>query len=75
MKALIDPRFNRVCQVEGDGSEFPVAEPLFWVSCAESCIPDFDYWDATSGEIVYPERPAPPEEGGDGQIGATVEEF
>jgi hypothetical protein len=75
MKALIDPRFNRVCELALDQFVFPVAEPLFWVDCQENCIPDFDYWDETTQMIIYPERPLPPEEGGDGLIGTTVESF
>lgn len=71
MKALIDPRFNRVCEVAE--VEFPVANPLFWTPCQDDCIPDFDYWNASSQQIIYPPRPeAPPVVD---LIGTTVEEF
>lgn len=71
MIALIDPRFNRVCEIKL--VEFPVAEPLFWVNCQEDCIPDFDYWDPATNSIVYPTRPEP--EPQVDLIGTTVEEF
>lgn len=38
MRALIDPRFNRVCQLADE--DFPVADPLFWVDADESVMPD-----------------------------------
>ena len=38
MKALIDPRSNRVCQLAN--SEFPVARPLLWVDATGSELPD-----------------------------------
>jgi len=50
MKALIDPRFNRVCEKHETG--FPVAEPLFWVDCDESVNPDQDYWDGSQIVVV-----------------------
>ena len=50
MKALIDPRFNRVCEKHETG--FPVAEPLFWVDCDESVNPDHDYWDGYEIVVV-----------------------
>lgn len=44
MRALIDPRQNRVCQVQQD--EFAVAEPFFWVDCDEAVTPEtHDYVD------------------------------
>jgi hypothetical protein len=71
MIALIDPRFNRVCETAQ--AEFPVAEPLFWTPCQDDCIPDFDYWNPETQSIVYPPRPEP--EPPVDLIGTTVEEF
>ncbi len=51
MQALIDPRFNRVCQIEPDDSTFPVANPLFWTECP----PDVDTsWSYENGVFVPP---------------------
>jgi hypothetical protein len=71
MIALIDPRFNRVCETAQ--AEFPVAEPLFWTPCQDDCIPDFDYWNPETQSIVYPLPPEP--ESPIDLIGTTVEEF
>ena len=71
MIALIDPRFDRVCEVTQ--AEFPVAEPLFWTPCQDDCIPDFDYWNPATQSIVYPPRPEP--EATVDLVGTTVEEF
>lgn len=43
MLALIDPRFNRVCQIEEES--FPVADPLFWVECPVDCNTNWTYVD------------------------------
>lgn len=51
MQALIDPRFNRVCQIEPDDSTFPVANPLFWTECP----PDVETeWTYENGVFVPP---------------------
>jgi hypothetical protein len=71
MIALIDPRFDRVCEVAH--TAFPVAEPLFWTPCQDDCIPDFDYWNPEAQSIVYPPRPEP--EATVDLVGTTVEEF
>lgn len=56
MKALIDPRFDRVCQIEEN--DFPVAEPLFWTECPDDITTQWTYVD---GEflpyIPQPEQP------------------
>jgi hypothetical protein len=52
MKALIDPRFNRVCELH-PGEGFLVAPPLFWVDCPEDTVPDSHEWD---GEKIVPPR-------------------
>jgi hypothetical protein len=50
MRALIDPRSNRVCQLAD--ADFPVAEPLFWVDCDDTIAPDsYTYAD---GQFVAP---------------------
>lgn len=42
--ALVDPRYNRVCQVVENGKEFPVAPPLFWEDCPDDVVADkFEY--------------------------------
>jgi hypothetical protein len=46
MKALIDPRFNRVAEVAEQA--FPVAPPLFWVNCADEVKPDRYEWNGTT---------------------------
>ena len=38
MRALIDPRSNRVCQVAE--ADFSVSDPLFWVDCDDTIVPD-----------------------------------
>ena len=43
MQALIDPRFDRVCQIEPDDQTFPVAEPLFWTTCPDNCTTEWTY--------------------------------
>ena len=43
MQALIDPRFNRVCQIEPDDSTFPVANPLFWTECPPDVETEWTY--------------------------------
>lgn len=32
-------------------NEFPVANPLFWVTCEDTVIPDHYYYDATNKTI------------------------
>lgn len=50
MRALIDPRINRVCEVAG--SEFPVAPPLFWVDAPDGIVPDSHTYE--DGHFVEP---------------------
>lgn len=49
MKALIDPRFDRVCDIHPTG--FPVAYPLFWVACDADTKPHADTWDGSTAAI------------------------
>ena len=59
MKALISPNENnRICQVEV--TDFPVAEPLFWVDCPADCTARWSYVDGQFSEPVVPEYIAPP---------------
>ena len=51
MQALIDPRYNRVCQIEPDDQTFPVAEPLFWTACPDDCTTQWTYVD---GQFIAP---------------------
>ena len=64
MKALISPnepvndgyRIAEVC-----AQEFEVAEPLFWVECADNVVADQFYYDPTTQTInQIPLPPAPP---------------
>lgn len=55
MQALIDPRFDRVCQVETDDQTFPVAEPLFWTTCPDNCTTE---WTYVNGQFVPPAPPS-----------------
>lgn len=63
MKALISPNEEkntgyRVAQVEQQ--EFQVAEPLFWVSCANDVVADqvwYDPVDQTIKPIPVPDTP------------------
>ncbi len=50
MRALIDPRSNRVCQVAE--ADFPVAEPLFWVDATPDIMPDSHTY--ADGQFVAP---------------------
>lgn len=60
MKALISPNEiinladgatgQRVAQVVAD-DVFPVAEPLFWMDCADDVVADQFYWD---GQVIRP---------------------
>lgn len=36
---------QRVAQVEPDNQTFAVAEPLFWVACADDVVADEWYYD------------------------------
>jgi len=39
--------------------EFPVAEPLYWVDCADTVDANTYYWDGTTC-VLKPIQPAPP---------------
>jgi hypothetical protein len=71
MNALIDPRFDRICETAL--TVFPVANPLFWVPCQDDCISDFDYFNPATQKIIYLPRPEP--EATVDLVGTTVEEF
>jgi len=43
MQALIDKRFNIVCQIELDTNTFAVAEDFEWVPCPDSCDTTWTY--------------------------------
>jgi hypothetical protein len=54
MKALISPNENnRICQVEAQ--DFPVAEPLFWLDCADTITTEWTYDGVTFVAPVIPE--------------------
>jgi hypothetical protein len=50
----------RIAQTVPDGEEFPVAEPLYWVSCADGVDASTYYWDG-SAAVVKPIAPTPVE--------------
>lgn len=54
MKALIDPRSNRICEVREES--FEVAKPLFWIDCPLGCEADSWYYD---GGKCVPLPPSP----------------
>jgi hypothetical protein len=70
MKALIssiEPVQSgyRVAQVEQDANVFPVAEGLFWVSCADDVVAD-QFWYDPADELIKPipvPTPAPTNQG------------
>lgn len=50
---------QRVAQVELDENIFPVAEPLFWISCSNDCNPND--WHYVNGTIALkPPSELPP---------------
>lgn len=53
----IIPNSARVAEVADQ--TFPVAEPLFWISCADNVVADQWYYD-TVDQIIYIIPPAPP---------------
>lgn len=69
MRALIDPRNNRVCQVAED--EFPVAEPLIWVDAPDGILPDVHAY--ADGRFLEPVPIVPaPDAASDSEKLATV---
>jgi len=53
------PNSARICEVTQ--SDFPVAEPLFWVDCADDVLPDDWYYDTLNKTINYVNNePVPP---------------
>lgn len=58
---------DRVAEVEP--TTFPVANPLFWVACANDVVADQFYW--SNGEIL-PAPPPPPPPPAPEPVGPTV---
>lgn len=48
----------RVAQVEPIGSDFPIAEPLFWTTCPDDCIAN-EWYYINEECIVIPPAPVP----------------
>jgi hypothetical protein len=44
------PNAERVCEVVEQ--EFLVAEPLFWMDCADDVLPDQFYFDTETNEVL-----------------------
>lgn len=58
MKALISPNENgRIAELAV--TEFPIAEPLFWVDCADNVTTEWTYIDGVFSEPVSPPVPIP----------------
>ena len=54
------PNSGRVAQVEPSEQTFPVAEPLFWTTCADDCVANQWYYDTVQKEcFVVPLAPQP----------------
>lgn len=53
------PIANSARVAETAASEFPVAEPLFWVQCADDVVADQWYYDTTAQACVVVPEPAP----------------
>ena len=49
----------RVAEVVPQGSEFPIAPPLFWASCADNIVADEWYFDTVTRLFVLVPEPAP----------------
>lgn len=59
------PNSCRVAQVEPDDQTFPVADPLFWTSCADNVVADQWYYDTENSNInpiVNAHKPAASEQ-------------
>jgi hypothetical protein len=64
MKALIaplEPRESgyRVAEVEPDNKVFEVAQPLFWVDCADDVVADYFWYDPQDQTIKPIPQPEP----------------
>lgn len=56
------PNGFRIAQVEPEENIFSVADPLYWVECADEVTADFWYFDpadATIKAVPVPPPPAP----------------
>lgn len=42
----------RIAQAEPDGQTFPVADPCFWIGCADDVVADQFYYDSATTQIV-----------------------
>lgn len=56
-KALISPNEAahggyRVAQVEPEENIFPVADPLFWLDCADDVVADVFWYDPVNQQII-----------------------
>jgi hypothetical protein len=49
----------RVAEVVAQGSEFPIAPPLFWTPCADNVVPDQWYYNTQTAQIIVVPPPAP----------------
>ncbi len=58
-RALIDPRTDRLVQVELVENEFSVAAPLFWIDVADEVTIETHIYDGTQ-VVVRPPPPPPP---------------
>lgn len=49
----------RVAEVVPQGSQFEVAAPLFWTSCADDVVADQWYYDTATQQFIVVPPPAP----------------
>ena len=52
----------RVAQVEPDNKTFPVADELFWVTCADNVVADQFWYDPSDQDIKPFPQPEPESE-------------
>lgn len=80
MKALISPN-ERVATSDGNvgtriadvsGAAYPVAEPFYWLDCADDVTRDTHYFDG-SAIVPMPPPPPPPEPPADGGPSVVAE--
>ncbi len=63
------PNGFRIAQVELERNVFLVAEPLFWVDCADDVVPDQFYFDPTDSTIKAVPLPPPPKAKAENVVG------
>lgn len=66
------PNSCRVAEVLPDNQTFPVAEPMFWTTCANDVVADEFYYDTATNNInPIINAPIPPKEAAPNQPATT----